>query len=270
MSVTSATATTPITLEAIRERGLRWIEQTSVAGSGTGHMRDQNLLAIQRFVDGDERCAWNFPNPRDYSFDAVLEMISSVTGCSSDPGHRVGDGYISPNKTLAGLEEAAGRIARVASSGGAFFLATGHPGSMLSYYLRIAELIRDLGGEIVRPAAGAQVSEKLYLDYVGPVAVVTNLSSLPHTHGFEQMAAVLEKRDQIDMAVCDHGFAGAAIEAGVPTVATMDTNDPALAVWKHLGADLTIIPIDDNETLSCYPPHVETIRAFAEYRIAGE
>lgn len=250
-------------IETLRELGLQRIEETGVAGPGTGHMRDQNLLAIQKFVDDDPHCAWNFPNAMDYSFDEVLEMISGLTGCSSDPGHRVGDGYISPKKTLEGIEAAARRIATVAREGGTFFLATGHPGSMLSYYLAIAEMIDELGGRLIQPMAGEKLAAKLYLDYVGPVAVVTDLSNLPHTHGFEQMEVVLGAGEQPDMVVADHGYAGVAIEAGIPTVAVMDTNDPALAVWKHLDADVTIIPMDDNEQLSAYLPHVETMRAFA-------
>jgi hypothetical protein len=45
----------------------------------------------------------------------------------------------------------------------------------------------------------------------------------------------------------DHGWAGAAINAGLPCVAIMDTNDPGLAVAHALGAAaLTIIPSGDN------------------------
>lgn len=250
-------------IDEIREVGLRRIEETDVAGPGTGHMREDNLFAIQRFVDNDPHCAWNFPNPTDYAFDDVLAMISGLTGCSSDPGHRVGDGYISPNKTLEGLEAAAARIADVARAGGTFMLATGHPGSMLSFYQRICDLIQELGGRIVCPARGADVPPKYHLDYVGSVGVITDYASLPHTHDYRQMEAALADAGSLDMVVGDHGYAGVAIEAGIPTVTVMDTNDPALAVWKHNGADVTIIPIDDNESLSAYLPHAETIRAFA-------
>jgi hypothetical protein len=250
-------------VDEIRELGLRRIVETQVAGSGTGHAREHNLLAIQKFVDGDPHCAWNFPNPRDYAFNDVLGMIASLTGCSSDPGHRVGDGYISPNRTLAGLEQGALRIADTARRGGTFLLATGHPGSMLSYYLGVAGIIEALGGRLITPARGLEVPPKCVLDYVGPVAVLTDRSNLLHTHDFSQMEDMLAEAGDVDMVVADHGYAGAAIEAGIPTIATMDTNDPALAVWKRAGADLTIIPIDDNEILSAYLPHVATMRAFA-------
>ncbi|MEZ4524060.1 MAG: hypothetical protein R3A46_20875 [Thermomicrobiales bacterium] len=44
--------------------------------------------------------------------------------------------------------------------------------------------------------------------------------------------------------------------------AVMDTNDPALAVWKYAGADLTIIPIDDNRSSVAYETVVDLLRAF--------
>jgi hypothetical protein len=60
--------------------------------------------------------------------------------------------------------------------------------------------------------------------------------------------------------VADHGFAGAAIAAGIPTVAVMDTNDPALAVVAGRGADVTVVPMDDNRPLNAYSAALEVVR----------
>ena len=49
-----------------------------------------------------------------------------------------------------------------------------------------------------------------------------------------------------DLVIADHGFAGEAINRGIPTVAVMDTNDPGLAVAKKLGANVIIVPMNDN------------------------
>jgi hypothetical protein len=73
-----------------------------------------------------------------------------------------------------------------------------------------------------------------------------------HTHGAEPMRDLLRELDTVDLAVADHGFAGAAIAVSIPTVAIMDTNDPALAVVARRGADLTIIPMDDNRPQNSY------------------
>jgi hypothetical protein len=52
----------------------------------------------------------------------------------------------------------------------------------------------------------------------------------------------------------DHGFAGAAIERSVVTIAVMDINDPALAVAWAEGKDVMIVPMDDNRPPRLYEP----------------
>ena len=64
----------------------------------------------------------------------------------------------------------------------------------------------------------------------------------------------------VDLVVADHGFAGAAIAAGVPTIAVMDTNDPAFAVVAGRGADVTVVPMDDNRPLNVYSTALDVVR----------
>jgi ribosomal protein S2 len=66
------------------------------------------------------------------------------------------------------------------------------------------------------------------------------------------MRDLLRELDGIDLVVADHGFAGAAIAVGIPTVAVMDTNDAALAVVARRGAHLTVVPMDDNRPQGSY------------------
>jgi hypothetical protein len=54
--------------------------------------------------------------------------------------------------------------------------------------------------------------------------------------------------------LADHGFAGAAVERGIPTVAVMDINDPALAVAAAEHRDVTLVPMDDNRAPRLYEP----------------
>ncbi len=86
-----------------------------------------------------------------------------------------------------------------------------------------------------------------------------NGASLLHTHGAEPMRHLLRELDRVDVVVADHGFAGAAVAVGVPTVAIMDTNDPAFAVVSGRGADLTVVPMDDNRPLNAYGPALEVL-----------
>ena len=99
------------------------------------------------------------------------------------------------------------------------------------------------------------------LDWAGPVAVMGDGASLLHTHDPDPMRHVLRRAVPVDLVVADHGFAGAAITAEIPTVAIMDTNDLVLAVVAGHGADVTVIPMDDNRPLNSYAAALEVLIA---------
>ena len=94
----------------------------------------------------------------------------------------------------------------------------------------------------------------------GAVATLGDGASLFHTHDPEPMRDVLRQTGAVDLVVADHGFAGAAIAAGVPTIAVMDTNDPAFAVVAGRGADVTVVPMDDNRPLNVYSTALDVVR----------
>jgi len=59
---------------------------------------------------------------------------------------------------------------------------------------------------------------------------------LLHTHLPEPMQAVLAAlTSPPDLVVADHGWAGAAVTAGLEVLAMADCNDPALFVAEHEG-----------------------------------
>jgi hypothetical protein len=254
-----------VSIEHLRDAARRRIEECRLAGQDTRHNRAANLQAIQHVVDHDSHYTWDIQGVDDFSFDEILGTISGITGCSSDPTVTAGGGYISPNATLRALEAASGKIASVARRGGSFLLGTGHPGSLLFFYIELARLIREWGGQIRQPARGENVPPNQELGYIDGVAVTTDRASLMHTHGHRAMDVMIEQASRVDLVVADHGYAGAAINAGIPVIAVMDTNDPALAMAHHLGADVLIIPMDDNRPLGAYLPVIETIREFGEF-----
>ncbi|MDQ5819560.1 MAG: phosphatase, partial [Actinomycetota bacterium] len=86
-------------------------------------------------------------------------------------------------------------------------------------------------------------------------------ASLWHTHSPDPMRDLLQELGAVDLVVADHGFAGAAIAAEIPTLAVMDTNDPALAVVAQRGADLTIVPMDDNRPQTSYGAALQVLKA---------
>jgi ribosomal protein S2 len=77
--------------------------------------------------------------------------------------------------------------------------------------------------------------------------VLSDTCAALHSHDSRAMELMLDGADRMpDLVIADHGFAGEAINRGIPTVAVMDTNDPGLAVARKLGADVVIVPMNDN------------------------
>jgi hypothetical protein len=72
----------------------------------------------------------------------------------------------------------------------------------------------------------------------------------------EAMLAELaaESSDWPDLAIADHGWAGAAGEAGVDTVGFADCNDPALFAGAAEGKIKVVVPLDDGVSPHHYAP----------------
>ena len=60
------------------------------------------------------------------------------------------------------------------------------------------------------------------------------------------LAAADDAGERPDLVLADHGFAGAAIEAGIDTVSIADVNDPAPVAAAALGRTRTVVVMDDN------------------------
>jgi hypothetical protein len=74
-----------------------------------------------------------------------------------------------------------------------------------------------------------------------------------HTHQPDAMHRILEA-ERPDLAFADHGFAGAAVEAGVETIAIADVNDPALLVAQDQGRLEHVLVFDDHVDPNDYWP----------------
>jgi hypothetical protein len=74
-----------------------------------------------------------------------------------------------------------------------------------------------------------------------------------HTHWPHAMRRMLE--DGLpDLVLADHGFAGAAIEAGIETMSVADVNDPALLIAKAQGRTDVVVVMDDHVAADAYWP----------------
>ncbi len=233
-----------------------------MAGTSTSHGAEDNLYKINLLLEHDDSTAFGM----EYllpgvSFEEAYEAVAYRLGYPPDAEETPGRGCIDPARTAASLLEAAERIQAIAGAGGRIALGTGHPGALLVYYLGLARWVEDLGGEVLTTEVRGHDEQDVPLDWAGPVVVMGDGASLLHTHDPGPMRRVLRQAGALDLVVADHGFAGAAIAAGIPTVAIMDTNDPALAVVARRGADVTVIPMDDNRPLNSYAAALEVLKA---------
>jgi len=237
----------------------RRLTRLRLSGPDLSHTRKKNVEAVQRMVDGDPYSTFGIKQVIEYiereslSAEDALKMVASLTKCSQDISYTEGRGFISPSSTIKGLRATASAIKRVSLEGGAVLFATGHPGSMLEYYNELAYLVRRLGGYVMNLAKGQLVAQGEDIDHVKVVDAMNSVAFLSdtcgalHTHDSRPMELMLNDAVRLpNLVIADHGFAGAAINRGIMTVAVMDTNDPGLAVAKTLGANVVLVPMNDN------------------------
>ncbi len=237
----------------------RRLTRSRLAGAELSHSRANNVDAAKRLANSDMyvtfgiRSVIEFVQSRHVEPQEVLKMIADITKCSQDLDYTEGRGYISPSSTIKGLKAMAGAIKRVAREQGTVVFATGHPGSMIDCYTELAELFRELGGQVMDLAKGQIVQQFEDRDHVHVADSVNSISFLSdtcaalHSHDSRAMEIMLDDAKKMpDLVIADHGFAGEAINRGIPTVAVMDTNDPGMAVAKQLGANVIIVPMNDN------------------------
>ena len=233
-----------------------------VAGTSTSHGAENNLYKISLLLEHDDSTTFGMEDLlRGVSFEEAYEAVASHLGNPPDREETPGRGCIDPARTAAGLLEAGERIRDTAVAGGRIIFGTGHPGALLVYYLGLARWVEGLGGEVLVTGVPGREEQDMPLDWAGPVAVMGDGASMLHTHDPAPMRHVLRQAGAVDLVVADHGFAGAAVAEGIPAVAVMDTNDPALAVVARRGADISVIPMDDNRPLNSYATALEMLEA---------
>lgn len=80
-------------------------------------------------------------------FEGAYEVAARQPGYPPDYKETSGRGCIDPTRTPA-LTEAGECIRAVAGPGGRIVFSTGHPGTLLVYYLGLARWVEELGGEV--------------------------------------------------------------------------------------------------------------------------
>jgi hypothetical protein len=228
--------------------------------------RENNLEKYARFAAGKASASFGLKPARSWSVDEVVALMARKVGVSADPGHQQGADYIDPDRTIDGLARMAAQLAAAAGTGHRVVVATGHPAGLLAIHLPVARALAATGTDVLTPALGWSYDVHMHngrvtreIRYVGGVAMVSTRGELNHTHSPRPMQAMLADlaaagAEPPDLVVADHGWAGAAGQAGITSVGFADSNDPALFVGEEEGQVAVAVPLDDNVAPHLYTP----------------
>jgi hypothetical protein len=234
-----------------------------VAGPETSHDRANVRWKIGLLVSGDPVSQFGLSGVSRGDPEHVLGLMATETGFPADPALLEGPSAIDPHLVLRACDAAGRRFARASRRGERVLVATGHPGGLMRLYTAVADLLEQHGAKVLSPADGVEYRDgwrHRRIAYRGPVAVLTSGGEPIHTHSARPMQLMLEEV-RPDLVFADHGFAGAAIEAGIETISIADVNDPAPVVAKAQGRTELVIVMDDNVRPDGYWPCFQAIAA---------
>ena len=237
------------------------LEETRIAGD-VATSREDNLLKYGMLAGRIPKAMFGLEPAGRWNLDDVLDLMVEKVGVSPDRGYLRGPDRIDPERTLDGLDRMAEHLARAARNRSRVLVATGHPAGLLPVHLAAAAALRAAGASVLTPGAGFAFHSftrhgrvNRHVRYVHDVAVASSGGELNHTHSAQPMRgllAALRDDDETppDLVLADHGWAGAAGQAGVAVVGFADSNDPGLFVGEAEGKIAVTVPLDDN-----VPPH---------------
>ncbi|NRQ31408.1 phosphatase [Nonomuraea sp. NN258] len=233
--------------------------------------RENNLDHYSSVANRDPYYMLGLTFEQPWPFRDVLAQMAKACGVVPDAGHRWGQDTIDPDRTIDALDAMALRIAAALSQENPKVLvATGHPTGLLAVHLPLARFCAEHGATLITPAegwtyAGSGFGRPRRIRYLQDIAMLDDKGGFVHTHDSAPMERMLTELagELPDLVIADHGWAGAAGEAGVPTVAFADCNDPALFLGEAEGKIDVVVPLDDNVLPRYYTPLTERIVTLA-------
>lgn len=238
---------------------------TRIAGD-VATSREENLRKYGLFASRAPKAMFGLSPRGPWGMREVLTLMAERVGVSPDPAYLHGPDRIDPELSIDGLDRMAAQIKRVARPGARVVVATGHPAGLLPVHLSVAAALRGAGAQVLTPAAGETYAVttrvgrvQRELRFLHGVGVVSTRGELNHTHSPRPMEVILAALADAgepapDLVVADHGWTGAAGQAGVHTVGFADSNDPALFVGEAEGTVAVTVPLDDNVAPHLYDP----------------
>lgn len=237
--------------------------------------RLENLRNIGRMLADHDEYWFGLERRHDWTAGGVLAVMAKRAGLDPDSSRTDGADTIDPDLTVAQLDRWRDRLAAAAAGRDRVLLATGHPTGTLALHVQVAAALRRAGCTVLVPdtdwswawddlTSSWARKRPRHVRCVAGVHVLAAGGELLHTHRPEPMQALLAALGDSppDLVVADHGWAGAAAQAGVDTLALADSNDPALFVAEEEGLPVVTVPMDDNVP----PQHYD---ALAEHVLAG-
>jgi hypothetical protein len=249
----------------LREELAEALVAGGVAGPA-GHPHHNVFRNIRMLVEHDPDKLFGLSDmPEPFGFEDIVRIVGEASGAPIDALATEGSPEIDSGAVLDACEAVGERLAEAARRGERILFATGHPGDLDPLYGAIAEIAEASGAQIARPAEGVSWSDDeaghgWTIAYHGAVGMVTDRERPRHTHRPDAMERMLEE-ERPDLVVADHGFAGAAIQAGAETLSVADVNDPALIVAKAQGRTEVVVVLDDHVPPEAYWPCFQAVAA---------
>lgn len=237
-----------------RNRLRRTLLDSGVTGTIEAHPAKTNVESLKRLLNGDPYVTFGIAavhdavNHKRFNLGSLTDIMSHSLGISAERFTEPGAGYISPERTARRLHALKEQVDATIALGGSILLGTSHPGSLATHYLVLANYIRERGGRLSLLNEPFKVGDYRWLDNVGGVHMLTDEGQLMHTHesaGFYGLISAFNERPALVLA--DHGYAGAAINHGIATIALHDVDDPGIPVAEYLGCDVIAVPMNDNQ-----------------------
>jgi len=229
-----------------------------VAGTAT-HPIDNVRGNIQKLLDHDPDKEFGLTGLQEgMTLDRVLGLVERAAGVPIDRGARFGPVDIRARSIVDASLAAGGRLARASENGETIVFATGHPTGLAYLYHELASELARRGASILVLGRGVRWREPgldhdWFIEHHDGVAMLSDGRAPRHTHKPDAMERMLGE-GRPDLVFADHGFAGAAIEAGVETISIADVNDTALLVAKEQGRTEHVLVFDDHVDPNAYWP----------------
>jgi hypothetical protein len=238
------------------------LERALLAGMVAGwasHPLDNVRGNIQMLLDHDPDKEFGMSGLQDgQTLEAVLALVERAAGAPIDRQARTGPVDIRPGPIVEACLAAGERLADARTRGDRVVLATGHPTGLAHLYRALAAWLGEGGAKVLTPAVGTtwrdpRLDHAWFVDASSGVVMLTDGEEPRHTHWPHAMQRVLAE-ERPDLVFADHGFAGAAIEAGVETISIADVNDVALLVARAQGRTRHVLVFDDHVAPQDYWP----------------